>query len=89
MTVVIAVLLVVTLVVIKNIIKPIMNRTGKEESGLWCIHVCMDCRKPSRGIKDIKVAGKEQYFINEYCKVGEGYVKAMERFSLFNNTPKL
>lgn len=30
MTVVIALLLVVTLVVIKNIIKPIMNRTGKE-----------------------------------------------------------
>ena len=30
MTIVIAVLLVVTLVVIKNIIKPIMNRTGKE-----------------------------------------------------------
>ena len=42
-----------------------------------------------QGIQDIKVAGKEQYFINEYCKVGEGYVKAMERFSLFNNTPKL
>ena len=88
MTVVIAVLLVVTLVVIKNIIKPIMNRTGKENQDYGASMFAW-IAETIQGIKDIKVAGKEQYFINEYCKVGEGYVKAMERFSLFNNTPKL
>ena len=86
MTVVIAVLLVVTLVVIKNIIKPIMNRTGKENQDYGASMFAW-IAETIQGIKDIKVAGKEQYFINEYCKVGEGYVKAMERFSLFNNTP--
>lgn len=88
MTVIIGVLLVVTLIVIKSIIKPIMNRTGKENQD-YGASMFSWIAQTIQGIKDIKVAGKEQYFINEYCKVGEGYVKAMERFSLFNNTPKL
>ncbi|MDE6916157.1 MAG: ABC transporter ATP-binding protein/permease [Lachnospiraceae bacterium] len=88
MTVVIAVLLVVTLVVIKNIIKPIMNRTGKENQDYGASMFAW-ISQTVQGIKEIKVAGREQYFIGEYCKVGQGYVRAMERFSLFNNTPKL
>lgn len=88
MTVIIAVLLFVTLVVIKNIIKPIMNRTGKENQDYGASMFAW-ISQTVQGIKEIKVAGREQYFIGEYCKVGEGYVKAMERFSLFNNTPKL
>ena len=88
MTVVIAVLLLVTLIVIKNIIKPIMNRTGKENQDYGASMYAW-ISQTVHGIKEIKVAGREQYFIGEYCKVGEGYVKAMERFSLFNNTPKL
>ena len=88
MTIVIAVLLVITLVVIKNIIKPIMNRTGKENQDYGASMFAW-ISETIQGIKEIKVAGREQYFINEYNKVGHGYVKAMERFSLFNNTPKL
>lgn len=88
MTVIIAVLLVVTLGVIKNIIKPIMNRTGKENQDYGASMFAW-IAQTIQGIKEIKVAGREQYFIGEYCKVGEGYVKAMERFNLFNNTPKL
>ena len=88
MTVVIAVLLLVTLMVIKNIIKPIMNRTGKENQDYGASMFAW-ISQTVQGIKEIKVAGREQYFVGEYCKVGEGYVKAMERFSLFNNTPKL
>lgn len=88
MTIVIAVLLVVTLFVIKNIIKPIMNRTGKENQD-YGASMFQWIAQTIHGIKEIKVAGKEQYFMNEYAKVGKGYVKAMERFNLFNNTPKL
>lgn len=88
MTVVIAVLLLVTLGVIKNIIKPIMNRTGKENQDYGAAMYAW-ISQTVQGIKEVKVAGREQYFVGEYCKVGEGYVKAMERFSLFNNTPKL
>lgn len=88
MTVVIAVILIVTLAVIKNIIKPIMNRTGKENQDYGASMFAW-ISETIQGIKEIKVAGREQYFIGEYEKVGRGYVKAMERFSLFNNTPKL
>ena len=88
MTVVIAVLLVATLVVIKKIVKPVMNRTGKENQDFGASMFAW-ISQTVQGIKEIKVAGREQYFIGEYCKVGEGYVKAMERFSLFNNSPKL
>lgn len=88
MTIIVGVLLVVTLVVIKNIIKPIMNRTGKENQD-YGASMYSWIAQTVQGIKDIKVAGREQYFINEYCKVGEGYVKAMQRQHMFNNTPKL
>ena len=88
MTFIIAVLLVVTLGVIKNIIKPIMNRTGKENQD-YGASMFERIAETIQGIKEIKVAGREQYFIGEYSKVGEGYVKAMERYNLFNNTPKL
>ena len=88
MTVIIAVLLVATLIVIKKIVKPIMNRTGKENQDFGASMFAW-ISQTVQGIKEIKVAGREQYFIGEYCKVGEGYVRAMERFSLFNNSPKL
>lgn len=88
MTVVIAVLLVATLIVIKKIVKPIMNRTGKENQDFGASMFAW-ISQTVQGIKEIKVAGREQYFIGEYGKVGEGYVRAMERFSLFNNSPKL
>ena len=65
-----------------------MNRTGKENQDYGASMFAW-ISETIQGIKEIKVAGREQYFINEYNKVGHGYVKAMERFSLFNNTPKL
>ncbi|MDE7183338.1 MAG: ABC transporter ATP-binding protein, partial [Lachnospiraceae bacterium] len=73
MTVVIAVLLVATLIVIKKIVKPIMNRTGKENQDFGASMFAW-ISQTVQGIKEIKVAGREQYFIGEYCKVGEGYV---------------
>ena len=88
MTVVIASLLVLTLVVIKKVIKPIMNRTGKENQD-YGASMYQWIAQAVTGIKEVKVTGKEQYFIDEYMKQGEGFIKAMERFCLFSNTPKL
>ena len=88
MTVVIASLLVLTLVVIKKVIKPIMNRTGKENQD-YGASMYQRIAQAVTGIKEVKVTGKEQYFIDEYMKQGEGFIKAMERFCLFSNTPKL
>lgn len=81
-------LLVVVLVVIKVVLKPIMYKAGQDNqdyySGLfkWIEEAVM-------GIKEIKVANKEHYFINEYAKCGEGYVGAVQKYNIYNSTPRL
>ena len=88
MTMVLAVVLIVLMLLVKKVLKPIMYRAGKENqdyySGLfkWISQTV-------QGIKEIKVNGKEQYFVGEYMKCGRGYVNAVQRYSLYNNIPKL
>lgn len=88
MTVVMAVVLVVLMFIIKNVLKPIMYKAGQENqeyySGLfkWISQTV-------QGIKEVKIACKEQYFVGEYQKCGAGYVNAVQRYSLYNNIPKL
>lgn len=84
----IAALLVILLLVIKNIVQPIMRRTGQQNqdyySGLFKI-----IEESVQGIKEIKVANKESHFINEYAECGEGYVSAVQKYSMYNSTPRL
>jgi len=81
-------LLILVLLTIKKVLKPIMIRAGKENqdyySGLfkWI-------NQAVTGIKEIKIANKESYFISEYGKCGNGYVQAVKKYSLYNNVPKL
>lgn len=88
MTLVIAALLVLTLLVIKKIIKPIMHRTGRENQD-YGASMYQWIAQAVTGIKEVKVTGKEQYFIEEYMKQGKGFIAAMERYCLFSNSPKL
>lgn len=84
----VAVLMVALLFVIKKVLKPIMIKAGQDNqdyySGLykWIEQSVM-------GIKEIKIANKENYFINEYAKCGEGYVNSVQKYNLFNATPRL
>ena len=88
MMMLLAAVLVILMILIKKVLKPIMYRAGKENqdyySGLfkWISQTV-------QGIKEVKVAGKEQYFVGEYRKCGRGYVNAVQRYSLYNNIPKL
>ena len=65
-----------------------MHRAGKDNqdyySGLfkWISQTV-------QGIKEVKVGGKEPYFVEEYIKCGRGYVSAVQRYSLYNQIPKL
>ncbi|MCL2253473.1 MAG: ABC transporter ATP-binding protein/permease [Lachnospiraceae bacterium] len=83
-----SVLLILVLVVIKFVLQPVMKKAGVENqefySGLfkWI-------NQSVTGIKEIKIAGKEHYFINEYARCGKGYVNAVQRYNLFNSTPRL
>lgn len=88
MTLLLGAVLVSLMFLIKCVLKPIMYRAGKENqdyySGLfkWISQTV-------QGIKEVKVNGKEQYFVNEYRKCGKGYVNAVQKYSLYNSTPKL
>ena len=88
MTVTVTLLLVVVLAVIKGILKPIMKKAGEENQDYYSgLYKWID--QSVMGIKEIKVANKENYFINEYAKCGAGYVSAVQRYNLYNATPRL
>lgn len=88
MTLLLGAVLVSLMVLVKCVLKPIMYKAGKDNqdyySGLfkWISQTV-------QGIKEVKVNGKEQYFVDEYRKCGKGYVNAVQKYSLYNSTPKL
>ncbi len=88
MTVLLAVVLIALLLLVKKVLKPVMHKAGQDNqdyySGLfkWISQTV-------QGIKEIKVGGKEQFFVDEYKKCGRGYVDAVQKYSLYNNIPKL
>lgn len=88
MTILLAVVLLLLMYLIKRVLKPVMYKAGKDNqdyySGLfkWISQTV-------QGIKEVKVAGKERYFVSEYQKCGRGYVNAVKKYSLYNNVPKL
>lgn len=88
MTIMVSLLLIAVLLVIKCILKPIMKRAGEENQDYYSgLYKWID--QSVMGIKEIKIASKENYFINEYAKCGAGYVGAVQRYNLFNATPRL
>lgn len=88
MTLLLGIVLVSLMFLMKCVMKPIMYKAGKDNqdyySGLfkWISQTV-------QGIKEVKVNGKEQYFVGEYRKCGKGYVNAVQKYSLYNSTPKL
>lgn len=88
MTVILGVVLLVVMFGVKKVLKPIMYKAGKDNqdyySGLfkWISQTV-------QGIKEVKITTKEQYFVDEYKKCGKGYVDAVQKYSLYNNVPKL
>lgn len=88
MTVLLAASLAVLMAMIKKILKPIMYRAGKENQDYYS-SLFKWISQTVLGIKAVKVSCKEQYFVDEYCKCGRGYVNAVQRRDLYNNIPKL
>jgi len=84
----IAILLIVVLLIIKVVLKPIMIKAGEENQDFYSgLFKWID--QSVTGIKEIKISNREPYFINEYAKCGEGYVSAVQRYNLFNATPRM
>ena len=88
MTVIIALPLLATLLIIKKVVKPIMNKAGKENQDFYS-GLFKWISQTVQGIKEVKIAGKEQYFTEEYIKCGRGYVNAVQKYTLYNSIPRL
>lgn len=88
MTFIMSVVLAVTLWVIKIKLKPIL-RTAGEENQHYYSNLFKWIAQTVMGMKEVKVMGKEHYFVTEYEKCGSGYVNAVQKYSLYNNTPRL
>lgn len=88
MTLVIAVVMILTLYLIKVVIKPIMKKAGKENQDFYS-GLFKWISQTVTGIKEVKIGGKENYFIDAYLKCGHGYVSAVQKYSVYNNTPRL
>ena len=88
MTITVTAVLVAALAVIMCVLKPIMKKAGEENQDYYSgLYKWID--QSVMGIKEIKIANKENYFINEYAKCGAGYVNAVQRYNLYNATPRL
>lgn len=88
MFIVIGGLLIFVLVVIKVVLKPVMIRAGQQNQDYYA-GLFKWINQAVTGIKEIKIANKESYFISEYAKCGDGYVQAVKKYSLYNTAPKL
>lgn len=88
MTMLLAGVLLCLLLVIKMILKPIMYKAGEDNQNYYS-GLFKWISQTVQGIKEVKITCKEQYFVSEYIKCGKGYVNAVQKYSLYNNIPKL
>ena len=87
MTAVMTITLGVLLILIKKVLTPIMHKAGKDNQDYYS-DLFKWISQTVQGIKEIKISGKESYFVDAYRTCGKGYVDAVQKYSLYNNIPK-
>lgn len=88
MTILIAVVLLVLLLLINRVLKPIMHKAGEDNQNYYS-GLFKWISQTVQGIKEVKISCKEQHFVSEYIKCGRGYVNAVQKYTLYNNIPRL
>lgn len=88
MTVLIAAVMILLLVVIKWVLKPVLQKVAAQHQDCYS-GLLKWISQTVQGVKEIKIACKEQYFVEEYLKYGNGYVGAARKNDLYSQTPKL
>lgn len=88
MTLLLGAVLAGLMLLIKKVLKPVMYKAGEDNQNYYS-GLFKWISQTVQGIKEVKVNCKEQFFVNEYKKCGEGYVNAVQKYSLYNATPKL
>ncbi len=88
MTILLAASLLLLMVLIKKTLEPVIYQAGEDNRNYYS-SLFKWISQTVQGIKEVKISCKEQYFVDEYCKCGKGYVNAVQKYSLYNNLPKL
>ncbi len=88
MTILIAGVLLFLLILIKKVLKPILHKAGEDNQNYYS-GLFKWISQTVQGIKEVKISCKEQHFVSEYVKCGKGYVDAVQKYSLYNQVPKL
>ena len=88
MTVILATVLILLLALIKKVLKPIMYKAGKDNQDFYS-GLFKWISQSVQGIKEVKIFGREKYFVDSYNRCGNGYVNAVRKYSLYSNVPKL
>ena len=88
MTAFLAVLLGVTLLLIKIVLKPVLYKAGKDNQDYYA-GLFKWINQTITGIKEVKIGGKEKYFSDQYIECGRGYVNAVQKYTLLSNAPRL
>ncbi len=88
LTIALAVVMIALMLIIKKVIQPIMRKAGKDNQDFYS-SLFKWISQTVLGIKEVKVTGRETYFVGEYKKAGKGYVGAVQKYSLYNSVPKL
>lgn len=88
MTILLATVMILLLLAIKCVLKPMLQRVAAQHQDCYS-GLLKWISQTVQGVKEIKIACKEQYFVDEYLKCGKGYVSAAQRSELYSQTPKL
>ncbi len=88
LTILLAIVMVILMLIIKKVLQPIMHRAGTENQDFYS-SLFKWISQTVLGIKEVKVTGRETYFVGQYNKAGKGYVGAVQKYNLYNSIPKL
>ena len=88
LTIALAVVMIILMFIIKKVLQPIMHKAGQDNQDYYS-SLFKWISQTVLGIKEVKVTGRETYFVGEYNKAGKGYVGAVQKYSLYNAIPKL
>ena len=88
MTVVIAATLIITLLIVKKVIKPVVRKAGQDNQDFYAGEFKWISQAVA-GIKEMKIAGREQFFQDQFMRYGKGYVSAIKKYNVFSSIPRL
>lgn len=88
MTMLVSIVLLLLLLFLAKVIRPVLEREGRTRNkyngqmSKWLLQAI-------HGIKEIKIARKEEYFLDNYIYAGKKSMEAARKNSILNSTPRI